>query len=122
MAAPVEMPHSAAAYPPATISTAEAASPAPPQGEFGVDIGSGLTIQALRMRWMAIRTAHPELFGGLQPIMTVREIPHSNRIELRLVAGPIAQPGETARLCAEMTRLAMFCQPTIFDGQHLALR
>jgi hypothetical protein len=124
MAAPVEIPTGAAnASPPATIKASdEAAAPALSRTAFGVDIGSGLTIQALRMRWVAIRTSYPQLFSGLQPIMSVKEIPRSNRLELRLVAGPIAQPGEAARLCAAMARLGMFCQPTIYDGQHLADR
>lgn len=120
--APVEIP-SAVASAPGTIKTAaEPALPALSQTEFGVDIGSGLTIQALRMRWAAVRTAHPQLFEGLEPIVSVREVPHSNRIELRLVAGPIAQPGTAAQLCAQLALLGLFCQPTIFDGQHLALR
>lgn len=113
----------AAAAPPATVTpTAQAALPALPRAEFGVDVGSGLTIQALRSRWMVLRTSHPQLFGELQPIVNVKELPRSNRIELRLIAGPIAQPGAAAQLCAAMARLNLFCQPTIYDGQHLALK
>ena len=93
-----------------------------PKTAFGIDIGSGLTLQALRMRWAAIRTAHPQFFEGLDPIISVREVPHSNRIELRLMAGPIAQPGTAAALCAQLAALGLYCQPTIYDGQHLALR
>ena len=89
---------------------------------FGIDIGSGLTLQALRMRWAAIRTAHPQFFESLEPIISVREVPHTNRIELRLIAGPIAQPGAAAALCAQLAALGLYCQPTIYDGQHLALR
>jgi len=124
MAVPVEVPSAAAAAPaPATMKTsADTALPALPRTEFGVDVGSGLTIQALRLRWAALRTAHPQIFQDLEPIISVREIPHSNRIELRLVAGPIAQPGAAAQLCAALARLGLFCQPTIFDGQHLAQR
>lgn len=98
------------------------ALPPLPKTAFGVDIGSGLSLQALRMRWAAIRTAHPKFFEGLEPIISVREVPHSSRIELRLVAGPIPQPGVAAELCAHLTALGLFCQPTIYDGQHLALR
>jgi len=112
-----------AASPPATVTAAaETVLPASPNTQFGIDIGSGLTIQALRMRWAAIRTAHPQLFDGLEPILSVKEVPHANRIELRLIAGPIAQAGAAAQLCAQLALLRLFCQPTIFDGQHLALR
>ncbi len=116
------------AAPPATVKPASetaAPSPAPPSPthmQFGIDIGSGLTIQALRLRWAAIRTSHPQFFVGMDPIIAVREIPHTNRIELRLIAGPIAQPGAAAELCSQLTVAGLYCQPTIFDGQHLALR
>ena len=121
--APVDIPPAVPSAP-GTITTS--ANPAvlaqPPRTEFGVDIGSGLTIQALRMRWAAMRTAHPQLFKDLEPIVSVKDIPRTNRIELRLVAGPIAQPGTAAQLCAQLALLGLFCQPTIFDGQHLASR
>jgi hypothetical protein len=121
-AAPVDIPP-APASPPASAKAAEEASLSPlPKTEFGVDIGSGLTIQALRQRWTAIRTAHPQFFEGLAPVISVREMPRSNKIELRLVAGPIAQPGTAAQLCAQLVLLNLYCQPTVYDGQHLALR
>jgi hypothetical protein len=123
MVTPAAMPDAAVASPPGAIKTSvESALPAPSQTEFGVDIGSGLTIQALRTRWAAIRTAHPQLFEGLEPIVSVKEVPRTNRIELRLVAGPIAQAGTAAQLCAQLSLLGLFCQPTMFDGQRLALR
>jgi hypothetical protein len=114
---PVPMP-----APGSTKAAEESALPPLPKTAFGIDIGSGLTLQALRLRWAALRTAHPQLFEGLEPIISVREVPHSTRIELRLVAGPIAQPGTAAELCAQLAALGLYCQPTIYDGQHLALR
>ncbi|MGC1780216.1 MAG: hypothetical protein WBB34_19950 [Xanthobacteraceae bacterium] len=111
----------AAEPPPDTIRAATAA-PSPTHMRFGIDIGSGLTIQALRLRWAAIRTAHPQFFEGLEPIISVKEIQHTTRIELRLIAGPIVQPGAAAALCSQLTLAGLYCQPTIFDGQHLALR
>jgi hypothetical protein len=127
----------AAAAPPPTVvasapaamqSSADAAAAAAgaaavsPRTAYGVDIGSGLTIQALRARWEAIRSAHPQLFAGLQPIVSIKEVPRANRIELRLVAGPFADAGAAAQFCAALTPFGLFCQPTMFDGQRLALR
>jgi hypothetical protein len=124
----------------ATVSVAPVASPtsvAPPGSglareaadvtaslptEYAVDIGSGLTIEALRARWLAIYSAHPQFFEGLKPIVSIREVAHGSRIELRLLAGPIAQPGAATELCASLTLVGLFCQPTIYDGQRLALR
>lgn len=122
--APVDMAPPPAAAPASVLPRTDPniALPPLPKTAFGVDIGSGLNLQALRMRWAAIRTAHPKFFEGLEPIISVREVPHSNRIELRLVAGPIPQPGVAAELCAHLSALGLFCQPTIYDGQHLALR
>ena len=111
------------ASPPATIpAAAEAASPALPRTAYGVDIGSALTIEALRARWNTIRAAHPQLLEGLEPLVSIKEVPHANRVELRLLAGPFADAGAAARLCAALSPAGLFCQPTMFDGQHLAAR
>ncbi len=122
--APVDIPPApATALSPAPARTGpEIVLPPLPKTAFGIDIGSGLNLQALCMRWAAIRTSHPQFFEGMDPIISVREVPHSNRIELRLIAGPIAQPGAAAALCAQLAALGLYCQPTIYDGQHLALR
>jgi hypothetical protein len=61
--------------------------------EYGVDIGSAVSIQALRARWAGIRSAHPQLFDGLAPTISLSETPQSNRPELRLVLGPLASAG-----------------------------
>jgi hypothetical protein len=90
--------------------------------EYAVDIGSGLTVEALRTRWLSIYSAHPRLFEGMKPIISVREIPRGSRVELRLVVGPIAQSEGAAQLCASLTQFGLFCQPTIYDGQRSALR
>lgn len=120
----------AVAPPPLVLAAAPAnqpagsdtAAPGPPAVTYGVDVGSGLTIPALRARWEILRSAHPELFAGLRPLVTVKEIPRANRVELRLVVGPFAEPAAATQLCATLTPFGLFCQATIFDGQRLALR
>lgn len=94
----------------------------PPPIAYGADIGSGLTILALRARWELLRSAHPELFQGLRPIVSVKEIPRANHVELRLVVGPLRELAAAAQLCALLTPFGLFCQPTVFDGQRLAMR
>jgi hypothetical protein len=89
--------------------------------EYGVDIGSAVSIQALRARWAGIRSAHPQLFDGLAPTVSLSETPQSNRPELRLVLGPLASAGAAAKLCTTLERFRLTCQPTIFAGRHLAL-
>src|SRR5580658_6975027 len=89
--------------------------------EYGVDIGSAVSIQALRARWAGIRSAHPQLFDGLAPTISLSEMPPSNRPELRLVVGPLASADAAARLCRTLEHLRLTCQPTIFAGRHLTL-
>lgn len=109
--------------PPASFTQSDPATPgAAAATQYGVDIGSGLSLQALRARWQTLRQEHPALLEGMQPIVSVRETPHSSKIELRLVVGPLAHPGAATQLCQALTMFGMFCQPAVYDGQHLALR
>jgi hypothetical protein len=89
--------------------------------EYGVDIGSAVSIQALRARWAGIRSAHPHLFDGLAPTISLSEMPPSNRPELRLVVGPLVSADAAAKLCTTLGRFRLSCQPTIFAGRRLAL-
>jgi hypothetical protein len=108
---------------PATSAAVAAimAPPLPMPMEYGADIGSALSIQALRARWAGIRSAHPQLFEGLAPSVTLRQTPLSNRPELRLVVGPLANADAAAQLCAALLPYRLYCHPTLFAGQHLAL-
>lgn len=89
--------------------------------EYGADIGTAVSIQALRARWAGIRSAHPQLFGGLVPTVSLSGQPPSSHPELRLVVGPFASAEAAAHLCTSLQRFHQYCQPTIFAGQHLAL-
>jgi hypothetical protein len=93
-----------------------------PPVQYAIDIGSALNIQALRARWMGIHSAHPDLFDGLQAVATLKELPRSNKDELRLVVGPLPDADAAARLCATLASYRVFCQPAIYDKQHLALQ
>ena len=101
---------------------ADAASSGVAPPEYGVDIGSALSIQVLRARWLGVRSAHPQLFEGLTPTVMLREIPQSTRVELRLVVGPLANDEAAVRLCAALAPYRLYCQPTVFDRQHVALQ
>ncbi len=90
--------------------------------EYGVDIGSALSIEVLRARWLGIRSAHARLFDGLTPTAVLHEFPHSSRVELRLVVGPLASSEAAARLCAKLAPYRLFCKPTAFDTHHVVLR
>jgi hypothetical protein len=108
----------------AATAAASVAMPAalPAQPSITARPGAVASFADAAASWEVLRSAHPELFDGLRPIVAVKEVPRANRVELRLVAGPLVQPGAATQLCASLTSFGLFCQPTIYDGQHLAWR
>lgn len=97
------------------------ATPPPKVAAAGVDVGSALSIQALRARWLGIRSAHPQLFEGLIPTVVLREMARSKRVELRLVVGPLADAEAARRLCAALAPFRLYCEPVGFGAEHVAL-
>jgi hypothetical protein len=90
--------------------------------EFGVDLGGAQTVDGLRTLWAAAKGRHGPLLDGLRPLITVREKARPGSVELRLVAGPLANATLAARLCAAITASGAVCQPALFEGQRLAQR
>jgi hypothetical protein len=90
--------------------------------EFGVDVGGDNSLDGLRALWSSIKGRHASLFDGLRPLVAVKDGGKPGVVELRLVAGPLANAVAAARLCATLSAGGVACQPTIFDGQRLALR
>ena len=125
---PFPAPPSVPTPPPASVQTPPPAKPVAPGSsslppkQFGVDIGTAVSVQALRARWAEIRAAHPQLFLGLTATAITREIPQSDRSELRLVLGPLPNSDAATRLCSSLVAYRLSCQPTGFDGQHVALQ
>lgn len=106
---------------PVPAAAPRAASPAVPL-KYGVDIGNAVSIEVLRARWLGIHSAHSRLFEGLTPVVMLRGVPHTGRIELRLVVGPLVSAEAAAKLCVALTPYRLSCQPTLFSSQHIALQ
>lgn len=102
-------------------SPSDDAAPAPGQA-YGAELGSALSMKALRARWADIHAAHPQILQGLRPVVTIRDNPLSNRAELRLVVGPFVNAEAAAQACASLAAVRVSCQPTMFDRRHLALQ
>ena len=49
-----------------------------------------------------LKAAQPALFEGLRPVIAIREGGKPGTVELRLVAGPLANANAAARLCASL--------------------
>jgi hypothetical protein len=90
--------------------------------EYGLDLGTAPTVEGVRALWLATQRRHALQLEGLYPILRMRERPRPGGVELRLVAGPLTSATAAARICIAMSAAGVMCQPTLFDGQRLALR
>ena len=100
----------------------EAAAAKPVQRtDFGVDIGTANSVEGLRALWRGALASQNALLGGLQPIIVVKERTDGFGLQLRLVAGPLADAATAARICARLTAGKRECQTAVYDGQRLAL-
>jgi hypothetical protein len=93
-----------------------------PGAEFGVDLGAASTLDAMRGLWTTLRAKHGAALEGLRPLAAIRESANRQGIALHLVAGPLATAGAAARLCVALVAMGERCEPTVFEGQRLALR
>ncbi len=106
---------------PAVVSQTGAVETTSARTDFGVDLGGGPSLAALRATWNQVRRNHPALLEGLRPVIAVRD-GKGGQVDLRLVAGPIPNAAAAAKLCAALSAGGLPCQPAMFDGQRLALR
>jgi hypothetical protein len=89
---------------------------------YGVDLGAASTMKTLHHRWVSLRTAHPQLFEGIQPVVSVKENPRTGRTELHLIVGPFANAEAAAQFCDFVVPFHVNCQPAMFDSSRLALQ
>jgi hypothetical protein len=115
----------AAASPPgpatAGASPSSADTPLAPVTAYGADVGTALTMKALHARWAWLRSAHPALFDGLQPLVSLKQNARTSRTELHLVVGPYSNAEAAAQFCDFVMPFHLTCQPAMFDGSRLAL-
>jgi hypothetical protein len=109
-----------AALAPITADAAATGSTAT-RTEFGIDLGTAATVEGLRNLWTSIKGTQAPLLEGLRPVVAVRDGAKPGSLELRLVAGPLANAGVAAKLCAALADAGLTCAPAVFDGQRLAL-
>ena len=115
-----EQPSSSA--PAVAVSAAPADAAQPAATPYGADIATASTMKALHIRWKWLRSAHPAIFDGLQPLVSVKQNPHTNRTELHLVVGPYSNAEAATQFCDFIVPYHLTCQPAMFDGSRLALQ
>lgn len=104
------------------MTAREAAKQAAPRTPLGVDVGGATTLGGLRALWAKITAINPPLLSELRPVIAIRDGIKPGAVQLRLVAGPVANAEAATRLCAALIAAGVPCHMAAFDGQRLALR
>jgi hypothetical protein len=116
---------------PEVVASAQAADGAerdPPKvavqrTEFGVDVGSANSLGGLRALWRGLLKSKSNApLAALRPIIVVKESNSGLGMQLRLVAGPLADAAAAAKICAVMIGSERTCETTVFDGQRLSMK
>jgi hypothetical protein len=108
---------------PDTAETQAAPAIAVQRTEFGVDLGGANSIDGLRALWRGLlKYRSNKALAELRPIIVVKERSNGLGMQLRLVAGPISDAAAAARICATLTESDRTCEPSVFDGQRLAIK
>ena len=90
--------------------------------DFGVDLGGANSIEGLRAVWRGALKSHSQQLASLQPIIVVKERHDGLAMQLRLVAGPLSDAAEAAKLCAEfLTTSNRACDTSVYEGQRLSM-
>jgi hypothetical protein len=108
--------------PPVRVAAAPANEPVaapPPQPDYGIDLGSAGSLDALRIHWAALKANYGPLLVGLHPVAAPHP-KHPAGVTYRLVAGPLPNAAEAARFCASFPVTRTGCRPALFNGVQLA--
>lgn len=90
--------------------------------EFGVDLGGAKSIEGLRAMWRGAIKTNAQHLASLQPIIVVKERNDGLGMQLRLVAGPLTDAAEAAKVCASLlTESNRPCETSVYEGQRLSL-
>lgn len=103
----------------AAVPVSELPPEPPATTPFGIDLGGAGSIEALRIHWAGLKANYGPLLTGLHPLVTTHP-KHPAGVTYRLVAGPLANTEEAARLCARFPALRAGCHSAKFEGAELA--
>jgi hypothetical protein len=117
-----ETPTTQAIQPPqARFATAPTGDPEPPvlkQSDFGLDLGGGPTIEAVRQRWITVKANFGPLLSGMHPLAARDHRPGATGY--RLVVGPLPNSAAASGLCAHFAAARTACRAVKFDGEQIA--
>lgn len=102
---------------------AEAIAPKLQRTEFGVDVGGANSVGGLRALWRGLlKSKSNAQLSALRPIIVIKEGAGGLGLQLRLVAGPLRDAAEAAKICATLIESQRSCETTVFEGQRLSLQ
>jgi len=117
------MPEVVASAPSADSADRDSPKVAVQRTEFGVDVGSANSLGGLRALWRGLLKSKSNApLAALRPIIVVKESNSGLGMQLRLVAGPLADAAAAAKICAVMIESERTCETTVFDGQRLSMK
>lgn len=116
----------AAAAPTAALRADAPAAPAPAGADagkrFAIEIGGPNSIDNLKALWTRVRDSQAgDLLAEVKPAIALRDGGKPGIVEMRLVAGPVANSLAASRLCASVAIAGVACRATSYDGQMLTL-
>lgn len=91
--------------------------PLPGRRTFGVELGSGDSVDSLRLTWALLNERHRDLVGSLAP-RYVRSGSGQNSL-YRLIAGPFPSSNGARELCTQLQAYYVSCQASAFTGSVL---
>jgi SPOR domain len=83
---------------------------------FGVQLGAGRSVEALKLSWSLLLDQHGEALSPLQPRVIA---PRTDGASYRLVAGPFESRTEAEKICAAIALSRNKCFATVFAGEPL---
>lgn len=99
-----------------TTANDQAAQPAN-QNEFGLELGAGATVEAVRKRWTAVKVNFGPLLSGMHPLAARDH--RSGATGYRLVVGPLPNNAAASGLCAHFAAARTTCRAVKFDGDPI---
>lgn len=113
-------PPQAVPLPPARVATVSITGPDPPaarQDDFGLDLGGGASIDAVRQRWSTVKANFGPLLSGMHPLAAHDRRPGATGY--RLVVGPLPNSVAASGLCAHFSAARTACRAVKFDGEQI---
>ena len=77
-------------------------------------------MEILNARWAAVKANFGPLLNGLYALSAHDRRPGST--DLRLLAGPVANPAAANALCAKFAAVRVTCRTVKFEGERLVQR